>query len=102
MPSWNEHSSRFTHAAGDNVRRVFLYAGQRPSLFARILTLAVVLALFTLALIILIPFVVIAAVVVGFFWVSAKVRGLFGRARAPGGALDQRRNVRVIKRDDPP
>lgn len=102
MPSWNEHSSRFTHAAGDNVRRVFLYAGQRPSLPARILMLAVVLALFAVGLIVLIPFLVIAAIIVGFLWASAKIRGLFGQARAPGGALDRRRNVRVINRDDPP
>lgn len=102
MPSWNEHSSRFTHAAGDSVRRVFVFAGQRPDLLTRIVTLAAVLALFTIALIILVPFLVIAAVVVGFLWVSAQVRAVFGRAHAPGGVLDRRRNVRVIRRDDSP
>ncbi|MCL4221318.1 MAG: hypothetical protein KJZ65_08105 [Phycisphaerales bacterium] len=102
MPSWNEHSSRFTHAAGDSVRRVFVFAGQRPGLLTRIVMLGAVLALFTIALIILVPFLVIGAVVVGFLWVSAQVRAVFGRAHAPGGALDRRRNVRVIQRDDSP
>ncbi|KAA0217265.1 MAG: hypothetical protein DYG94_01495 [Leptolyngbya sp. PLA3] len=102
MSSWNEHSGRFTHAAGDSVRRVFLFAGQRSSLPTRILVLALVLAFFTIGLIILIPFLAIAAAIVGLLWVSAKIRGVFGRARAPGGALDQRRNVRVIRRDTRP
>lgn len=100
MPSWNGHSSRFTHAAGDSVRRVFVFAGQRPGFPARILMLAVVLALLAIALIVLVPFLVIATVIVGFLWVFTRIRALFGRARAPGGALDQRRNVRVIQRDD--
>lgn len=100
MPSWNERYSQFSNVAGDGVRRVFFYAGRRPSLISRILALAIVLAIVTIALLILIPFIVIAAVALAIGWFFGAVRELFMGARGPNGPLDQRRNVRVIRRSD--
>lgn len=102
MPSWNERYTEFSNAAGDGVRRVFFYAGRRPSLISRILALAIVLALVTIVLLILIPFIIIAAAAMAIAWLVGAVRELFAGARRPNGPLDQRRNVRVIRRDDQP
>lgn len=100
MASWNEHYSNFSNAAGTSVRRVFVFATRTQSLWTRALACLLVCALVGLALVILIPITVLGALTIGLMWLGAGIQGLFRRAREPNGLLDQRRNVRVIRRDN--
>lgn len=100
MASWNERYTSFSNAAGDGVRRVFVSAGRTPSLWTRVLAYLILFAFVGVALVILIPVTILGALAIGLMWLTASIRGLFGRAHEPNGVLDQRRNVRVIRRDD--
>jgi len=71
-----------------------------PGPIAQILSLVIFLAIVAAAFFILIPLAVVLIVVglIAYAWFRVKLA--FRKAREPGGALDERRNVRVIKRDD--
>ena len=61
--------------------------------------LLILLALIGLALLILIPSILIGIIVVPIALVVFWIRRTLRRAHEPGGIRDERRNVRVIDRD---
>jgi hypothetical protein len=50
-------------------------------------------------ILLIVPAVVIAICAFILMAIAARVRAMFGRMRAPNGALDGRKNVRVIVRE---
>ncbi|RMH13805.1 MAG: hypothetical protein D6695_03015 [Planctomycetota bacterium] len=99
MSPWNERYTVYTNAAGEYARRVFYVAGRRPGFFSRFFAFLVLFAFIGIAMVVLIPFMVLGAGVLGFLWLRSAVRELIGRAHEPDGLFDRRRNVRVIRRD---
>lgn len=71
-----------------------------PGPIAQILSLLVFLALVAIGFVIFIPLALFAITVGLLFFIYIKVRVALTRARRPGGALDERRNVRVRERDE--
>jgi hypothetical protein len=100
MPPWDDRYSGVSNAAGASARRVFVSIGRQPNIFARILVFALAAVVFGLLLVLIVPIMVIGAVGLATLWLYAWARARLGRARAPNGPLDQRRNVRVIERRD--
>lgn len=102
MPSWNERYSEVSNAAGANARRVFVSIGRQPNFFTRVFIFFVAAVVFGLMLVVILPIMVIGALGLAVLWLYAWVRLRFARAGEPGGSFDQRKNVRVIRRDDQP
>ena len=79
-----------------SVRHVHI-RGRSP-LAAALVVLAALL-LVALVLVLLVPLLILGAVGGLAMLVGNRVRALFTRAKAPNGALDGRKNVRVIVRE---
>lgn len=73
---------------------------RRPSWLQRIFAAAILIAIVALMIVIAIPVLVIAVAAVLIMGAIIWVRRLLTRSKAPGGAFDQRRNVRVVRRGD--
>jgi hypothetical protein len=71
----------------------------RPSsLLWRIVTLLVAIALTVIAVVVVLPITVMAGVILALFAAGVGARAWLMRAREPGGLLDGRKNVRVVRR----
>lgn len=77
----------------------FRFAVRQPSWVARAALLAGVVVFLAVLAILIVPAVIIAVAVFILMALIARVRALFNRMRSPNGALDGRRNVRVITRE---
>jgi len=79
--------------------RAYQFVVRQPSWVGRLAVGAAVLILAGVVILLVVPALVIGAVVFLGLAAVAKVRSWFGGLRAPNGALDGRRNVRVIVRE---
>jgi hypothetical protein len=79
--------------------RAFQFVVRQPSWAARVVLIVVALALLVLLAAVVIPVVVIGGVAVFVLAMAARVRAWIGGVRSPNGALDGRRNVRVVVRE---
>jgi hypothetical protein len=86
----NIATSTSTRAAGFVLRQ--------PSWVTRVALIAAVAIILALLAILVIPALLIGGAVLVLLSGVAKVRALLTRAHSPNGALDGRRNVRVISR----
>jgi hypothetical protein len=88
-------------SAGD---QVFTVVQTRPTWFGRTIAGAVALAasvvVLTLVVVLVIPALLLALGVGLVAWAAYSVRRALRGARGPNGVLDERRNVRVVVRDD--
>jgi len=100
MPAWNERYSDVSNAASAGARRVFVSIGRQPNFFTRLLVFLLAAVVFGLALLIILPILAIGALGLGVLWLYVSVRLRLARWRGPNGPLDQRHNVRVIRRDE--
>ena len=65
-----------------------------------VVSLVVMSAVFVVMVLVLIPALLVGAAVVGVLMLPATARAWVRRARGPNGALDGRKNVRVIVREE--
>jgi len=79
--------------------RTFHFVGRQPSWLARLAIIAAVLLLLALLALVVIPAIVIGVVALGVIAAAGRMRAWIAGAMAPNGALDGRRNVRVIGRE---
>ncbi len=77
----------------------FRFAARQPSWVARVALFAGLLVFLAVVALLVIPAVVIAVAVFIALALFARVRALINRMRSPNGALDGRRNVRVVIRE---
>jgi len=90
----------FTQAGG-RAGRVVSFAQRQPGWVTRAAAWALILATLALAAIVIIPLMVLALAAFLVLALIGWARSLFAGARRPNGALDGRRNVRVVVRDEP-
>ncbi len=81
--------------AGEGVSRVVTFTRQRPTLLGRIVSTLLALAIGLLAVILVVPFLLLALLVVAGVVLYVRLKLWLAGARAPNGPLDGRRNVRV-------
>ena len=79
--------------------RAFRFVIRQPSWVARLALMAAAIVLLAVLAVIVIPAVVIGIVAFVALATVGRVRAWIGGVRRPNGALDGRRNVRVIVRD---
>lgn len=89
----------FTQAGG-RAGRAFAFAQRQPTWVTRAAMWALIVATLALAAIIIIPLTVLALAAFLVLALIGWARSLVVGARRPNGALDGRRNVRVVVRDD--
>ncbi|MBX3358640.1 MAG: hypothetical protein KF745_09450 [Phycisphaeraceae bacterium] len=69
---------------------------------AKVSAVAISVLVLAIGLALLVPLILIGALVFGVALIGLGVRGVLARAKAPNGALDGRRGVRVITPDNQP
>lgn len=94
--AWN-----INHGAA-RIGHTFGRANARPSALERLLALALLAFLGLLLLALIIPLAILFILSAMLLAVLRWMRNLFTRVQRPNGALDGRRNVRVILPDDTP
>jgi len=79
---------------------MYTFTRAQPTWVTKIAVGAATLVLVGIVLLLVVPAIVIGLIAFFALVGVARVRGLFRRVREPGGVLDQRRNVKVITRDE--
>jgi hypothetical protein len=82
--------------AGGRQDQAFAFAARQPSWAARLALVAVVAAALAMAMLVVVPVLVVGAALLLIGGAYFGVRRWLARQRGPNGALDGRRNVRVI------
>lgn len=79
--------------------RAYQFAVRQPSWVARVAVFAALFVFVAVVALLVIPALLVGLAVFVAMALVARVRAMFHRLHSPNGALDGRRNVRVIPRE---
>ena len=92
-------SDRWTNQVAGESGRAFRFVVGQPSWVMRLALTAAAIVLLAVLAVLIIPAMVIGVIAFIMLATVARVRAWIGGVRRPNGALDGRRNVRVIVRE---